>query len=159
MRGYDYSLPGAYFITICAHENRCVFGRVPTLDGAGQADVEYSPLGKIAFERLQDLERHYTNVRVDNWVIMPNHVHLLISITRQIPDVPSVSYCIPNVIGKFKVSVTREARKARLFSGALWQKSYHDHIVRGEEDYRAIWNYITGNPSKWQEDRFFRSEG
>ena len=150
---YDYSLPGSYFITICSHEKRCTFGAVRTLNEAGKADVVYSALGKIVQDSILDIETHYPNIRIDNWVIMPNHVHLLVSITHQVPGSSSID--IPNVVGKFKASVTRNAGRYHVCAQKVWQSSYYDHVVRNDDDYQMIWNYISGNPSRWQEDRLF----
>lgn len=154
LRGYDYSTPGAYFLTICTHEKRCLFGRIsPNLEGA-ETNVLLSPIGKIAGDCLIDLPSHYTNVSVDHWVIMPNHVHILLQIQEErSPDSPHCD--IPNIVGKYKASVTRRVGKELLFYEKLWQSSFFDHIVRNQDDYSRIWNYISGNPSRWLEDRLY----
>lgn len=152
---YDYSTPGAYFITICTHEKSCLFGRIlPGVDSV-DAYMQYSPIGEIARECLLDIASHYDNIKVDKWVIMPNHVHMLIQITERIEPQLTIRYDIPNVIGKYKAAVTRKVGKALIYSGKLWQSSYYDHIIRNQEDYLQIWQYISGNPSKWLDDCFF----
>ena len=109
--------------------------------------MEYSPLGKIARECLYSIEAHFPGVKLDNWIIMPNHIHILFQI---------VGYAdISNVVGKYKAAVTRTTGKASMHSGKLWQSSFYDHIIRNEIDYQQIWQYISGNPSKWLEDRFY----
>ena len=117
--------------------------------------VCYSPIGKIACECLQNVELHYDNVKIDNWVIMPNHIHILLQITERINPFPTKAYDVPNIIGKYKAAVTRAVGNAFMHSGKLWQTSFYDHIVRNDEDYKNIWQYIDGNPSKWLEDCFY----
>ena len=152
---YDYSTPGVYFITICTHNKECLFGQIAMSSIPGEVRITYSPIGKIAKSCLLDVETHYQNIKIDNWVIMPNHIHMLIRITERINPFPASAYDIPNVVGKFKASVTRHVGNAFMHSGKIWQTSFYDHIVRNENDYLSIWQYITGNPSKWLADQFY----
>ena len=154
LRSYDYSTPGAYFVTICTHGKRCLFGRIPPNAEGAEANVLLSAMGKIAKECLLDIPSHYTNISVDHWVIMPNHVHILIQIKEEAS--PRFPRCdIPNIVGKYKASVTRRVGKELLFHEKLWQSSYFDHVIRNREDYARIWNYISGNPSRWLEDTLY----
>ena len=154
LQNYDYSSPGVYFITICTNEKRCLLGRIPPNMEGAETNVLLLPIGKIAKECLIDIPSHYTNVTVDHWVIMPNHVHILIQIKEQ--RGPHSKDCdIPNIIGKYKASVTRRVGKELLFHEKLWQSSFFDHIVRNQNDYTRIWNYISGNPSRWLEDKLY----
>ena len=118
----------------------------------------YSRIGQIAKRCLLDIEAHYGNVKLDNWVIMPNHIHLLLRIVEQTDPTSAIRYDVPNVVGKYKAAVTRSVGNAFMHSGKLWQSSFHDHVVRSDDDYLKIWNYISGNPSKWLEDCFYCSE-
>ena len=151
---YDYATPGTYFITICTHNKQCIMGNIQQ-NNVGEAHIQHSPIGLIAKQCLLQIESHYDNVKIDNWVIMPNHIHLLISITERINPFPTMHHDIPNIIGKYKAAVTRCVGNAFMHSGKLWQTSFYDHIVRSDADYQQIWQYITGNPSKWLEDRFY----
>ena len=117
--------------------------------------MSYSAIGKIAKVCLLDIETHYENVKIDNWVIMPNHIHMLIQITERINPFPTKAFDISNVVGKYKASVTRAVGNAFMHSGKIWQSSFYDHIIRNEHDYLSIWEYISGNPSKWLDDQFF----
>lgn len=152
---YDYATPGAYFITICTHEKKCLFGKIVSVPNFGEPYMEYSPMGEIARKCLLDIESHYDNVKIDNWVIMPNHVHMLVQITERINPFPTIAFDISNVIGKYKAAVTRTVGNAFMHSGKVWQASFHDHVIRSEEDYLKIWQYIGENPSKWLEDRYY----
>ena len=153
--GYDYSAPGAYFITICTSGKQCLFGSIVPGELVGDAYMQYSQVGEIAKECLLKIESHYDNVSLDNWVIMPNHVHLLIRITERINPFPTITYDVPNIIGKYKSAVTRSVGNAFMHSEKLWQSSFYDHVIRNDEDYQSIWQYISGNPSKWLDDCFY----
>ena len=152
LRDYDYATPGAYFVTICSNNKQCIFGKVTSAEMVSEAFVQYSPIGEIAKECLLDIASHYENIRINQWVIMPNHIHILISIEE---CGVQKAYDISNVIGKYKAAVTRAVGNAFMHSGKIWQSSFYDHIVRDEHDYQQIWNYISGNPSKWGEDCFY----
>ena len=155
LKEYDYSTPGAYFVTICTHSKKCLFGKIVSGDYIGEAYLQYSPIGEIARRCLLDIESHYENVTLDNWVIMPNHIHILIRITERTNPFPTTNFDVPNIIGKYKASVSRAVGNAFMHSGKLWQSSFYDHIIRNDEDYRNIWQYISGNPSKWMDDCFY----
>ena len=155
LSGYDYSTPGAYFVTICTFGKRCIFGKIVSGELAGEASMLYSDLGKVARDCLLNIESHYDNIKIDHWVIMPNHVHILIRIEERINPFPTIAYDIPNVIGKYKSAVTRSVGNAFMHSEKLWQSSFYDHVIRNEEDYQSVWQYISGNPSKWAEDCFY----
>ena len=154
LRNYDYSVPGAYFVTVCSHNKRPLFGRI-AIDGNNEAIMQYSPIGTLAKQHLLDLPSHYENIKIDNWVVMPNHIHMLIRIEERINPFPTKVYDVPNIVGKYTAAVTRAVGNAFMHSGKLWQASFYDHIIRNEKDYQEIWQYIAGNPSKWLEDRFY----
>ena len=90
--------------------------------------MHLSALGEVVKNHLTAIESHYENVKIGNWVIMPNHVHLLVHIEERMNPFPTAAVNIPNIIGKFKAGVTRSIGGDK----PLWQKSYHDHIIRSE---------------------------
>ena len=151
---YDYAAPGAYFITICTQDRRCILSDVAV--GADSirpepADkpIALRPYGEIVDQAVRRIPEHYPHISVDNYVIMPNHIHILLQIhadkSGRILSAPTIS----TVIGQMK-------RWASRHSGTpLWQKSFHEHVIRNEEDYRQIWQYIDTNPAKWAEDRYY----
>ena len=156
LKEYDYTTPGAYFVTICSHEKQCVFGRITPGDHGDDARMLYSPIGKLAKACLLEIESHFQSIIIDNWIIMPNHIHMILRVGREAERIYAFPIAnISTAVGTFKAAVTRAARNACLHSGKLWQSSFYDHIIRNDEDYQAIWNYISGNPSKWLEDRFY----
>lgn len=154
LKEYDYSMPGVYFVTICSHNKKCIFGRVQSGNALNVARVILSRIGETAMQCLLDIESHYDNITLDNWVIMPNHIHMLIRIHQREHHCPTPNFDIPNVIGKFKAAVTRSIKSTVPSSPRIWQTSFYDHIVRNESDYRMIWQYISSNPDKWAADRF-----
>ncbi|MCL2353143.1 MAG: transposase [Defluviitaleaceae bacterium] len=151
LKEYDYSQYGYYFITICTKGKECLFGRV--VDG----EMRLNEMGCIADEEIRNIPNHYDDVSVDAYVVMPNHVHLIIHITERINPFPTKTRGIPNIIGKYKAGVTRAVGKGFIPSASpkpikLWQVSYHDHIIRNKKVYQKIYEYIKSNPLKWEED-------
>ena len=150
---FDYSAPGAYFIIICTRERRQIFGRIKN------GHMFLNDIGKIVNSEILRIESHYTNIRINKYIIMPNHIHMIIVIenTEGINPFPTIKFDIPNIVGKFKAGVTRLVGNAFMHSDKtnIWQRSYHDHIIRGETDYHKIWEYIDTNALKWEEDCFY----
>ena len=113
-------------------------------------------IGLICDKYINNINTIYENVSVDKYVIMPNHIHLLLSI-RDLPNgtsrTPSpTNSIVSKFISTFKTLVTKELGKS------IWQRSYHDHIIRGEKDYQKIWEYIDTNVIRWEKDCFYTSE-
>lgn len=145
LAGYDYSRGGAYFITICTHQRQSFFGTVV------DEEMRLSPLGQIANDDLATIPSHYQPIDVPVYIVMPNHVHAIITI-EEVANPPALGV----VVGNYKAGVTRKARR-RLsdVTVPLWQTSYHDHIIRNARSYEIIHNYILQNPVRWQKDTFF----
>lgn len=146
---HDYS-GGDYFVTICTLDKKCLFGKI--IDG----EMKFSKLGKFADDALRALAEHYKYVEVPLFVVMPNHVHAIICI-RERADAPG---CIPAirtalgvVVGGYKQSVTRFARRNNIEFN--WQSRYHDHIIRGSRDGNRIAAYIENNVARWAYDCYY----
>ena len=144
LKGYDYSRQGAYFVTICANKRQEIFGQI-VRDGLASPVIQLSDCGKIAENEATKITQHYDCVFVDCFVIMPNHVHLIINI---LDNMGSVSPKLGNIVGGYKSGVSR------LCGFPVWQRSYHDHIIRNEDEYNKIANYIKNNPSNWKDVKF-----
>ena len=138
--GFDYSSVHYYFITICADHHRCIFGSVNQLN----------TFGNIAKEDILQLEKHFDNIRIDKFVVMPNHVHMIVVIDHWKENVD-----IPTLVSLYKAGVTRKIRIHQP-NMTVWQRSFHDHVIRDQRSYEKIWNYIENNPLKWEEDCFYR---
>lgn len=147
---YDYRSPGAYFITICCEHRQPWLGRI---DNSGQYLSRY---GEISEREILSLSRRYAYVEVPKYVIMPNHLHLLVVIQDTIPIADRMS--VPHLIGVLKAKNTQACKAAGYPNQTLFQTSFYDHVVRTEQDYAEIWAYIDGNPQKWLEDRFYTAE-
>ncbi len=154
LKEYDYSSPGAYFITICVKNHRQLLSEVVG-QGLAPAVTNLTKYGKITEEQIHNLSHRYPSVTIDKYVIMPNHIHLLLSLHDA---AAGASPCptISDVICSFKSITTIHCRKNGLKDVQLFQSSFHDHIIHGEQDYLKIWEYIDNNPSTWENDIFYR---
>lgn len=152
LSNYDYSSSGYYFITICTANKQKFFGNIVGERNA-LPKIELSNYGKIVEKSINNISKCYDGVFVDKYVIMPNHLHLIIIIKYGNADMQSGSAMrsptISNIVGQMKSYVTKQA------GISIWQKSFYDHIIRDENDYLRIAEYIENNPAKWAEDKYF----
>ena len=152
LQNYDYSSPGSYFVTICTHERRCILSEIVVGDGVLDVpNVRLSPHGEIVAETLREMGKTYSWLSLDRYVIMPNHIHLLVQIGDNGPSrTPApTNELLPMLISTFKRFTNRKCGLQ------LWQRSYHERVIRNERDYQEIWEYIDTNPAKWAEDRYY----
>ncbi len=140
---YDYASPGAYFITICTSNRENLFWRGCRGDLRSPAKLPLSEIGKTVDSELQKLSSVYSAVKVDKYCIMPDHVHLIISISADECGRPQVAPTISRIVQQFKGAVTKQAGRT------VWQKSFYDHGIRNRQDYDEIWAYIDNNPRKY----------
>lgn len=115
---------------------------------ARPCEMHLSDIGIIVENGIKGIEQHYENVYVDNYVIMPNHIHLIIRIDNESGRamlVPTISH----IIQQFKGYVTKKAGKS------IWQNKFYDHIIRDDYDYMTRYQYIDENPIKWAEDKYY----
>ena len=150
---YNYSTPGAYFVTICTKEKQCILSRVV---GGGALDaphIQLSAFGTIV-EKYILSANNMVGIQVDKYVIMPNHIHLLLSVNTEHFEGTSRAPSPTNaVIPRFISTLKRFCHKDA--GTQLFQRSYHDHIIRSDVDYTKIWKYIDHNPARWKEDCFY----
>ena len=148
LQGDLYCQPGAYFITICADKHSCVFWTDSSANVAD--DLPLSATGMIAQQHIIDIPSHYDKVlSIDKYVVMPNHVHILFAIH---PDEILKSPDIRHVVRHYKSAVTHH------IGYSVWQKGFHDRIVRDMREYSAIWKYIDENPVKWIADEYYANQ-
>ena len=153
LKDYDYSLPGYYYVTICVDKGKSVLSTV----GQGLAPAEFvlrlTDIGTIAEEQLFELEKRFPYVRIEKYVIMPNHLHIIIEITGD----PILCYetkqpDLYEVIGSYKSITTRICNKKFDTPGAkLFQSSFYETVIRSEQGYYEAYQYIDGNPARWIE--------
>lgn len=146
---YDYSIPNAYFITICTKNRKNLFWTDTKAIVDRLQNIPLTSVGAIVQCSVVDIPRHYPMVSVDNFVVMPNHLHLLLQIHGGVGGRPIAAPTISMVINQTKGAVSKKA------GFSVWQKGFHDHVIRNERDYLEIWNYIDGNPGKWAEDMLY----
>ena len=144
---YDYGTPNAYFITICTDKRKNLFWENMGLPIAAPKEVRLSAYGSIVDRAITNISTYYPAISVDNYVIMPNHIHLLLQISSTGSGRPMVAPTVSTAIQQMKGIVSKQA------AFSVWQKSFYDHVIRGEQDYREIWEYIEGNPIRWEQDR------
>jgi len=149
---YDYSSAGAYFITICTQNRKCVLSCIV---GRGLAPAEslLTEHGKIAERQLLSLEERYPFVSIDQYVVMPNHIHFILLLdggTAGASPRPTVS----DVVCAYKSLTTRECKRNG-FAEKLFQTSFYEHIIRNHSDYTEIVEYIQQNPSRWSSDKLY----
>jgi REP element-mobilizing transposase RayT len=152
-RGFDYTSPGPYFVTICAEDRALRFGEV--VDHC----MMLNAAGEMVHGAWQEMAGRYPGLVLDAFVVMPNHMHGILILPGVGQRSPAVS--LSNMIGWFKVVTTRRYIKGvhdegwSPFDGRLWQHSFHDRIVRNDAEMERIWTYIANNPALWMEDMFY----
>jgi REP element-mobilizing transposase RayT len=151
LEGYDYSRVGCYYITICAIDKLPLFSRIHVGDiAAGGPFVELTTIGSIVKKYLENINLRYNDVTLSNYVIMPNHVHMIMTVRIGTPRAasPTKSY-IPAIINALKSLSSKECGKP------IWQRGYYDHIIRDDIDFGIKYEYIETNPVRWTDDMYF----
>ncbi len=166
LREYDYSQCGIYFVTICSYDNECPFGEIKNWE------MLQNEFGTIVQECWNDISVHFEYVELDEFIVMPNHVHGIIVIHEPVgrgevsspspskPPNPAVKTnrsshkaTLGKIVAYFKYQSTKKINSIRETSGnSLWQRNYYEHIIRNEKSFHAIGEYIRNNPLKWAED-------
>jgi len=165
LKGFNYSRNGYYFVTICTRDKECVLGDV--LDG----EMSLSPIGEIIAEEWQKTEQIRSNVSLDVWIVMPNHLHGIIIINNDVETHCHASLTQPdachaslhkNDINKFGPQKNNLASIIRGFKSAAtnrirasdydfaWQARFYDHVIRDERSLEQVRKYIIDNPLKWE---------
>jgi putative transposase len=158
LKEYDYSQAGAYFVTICAEHRECLFG-----DIVG-GEMRLNAIGHATMECWGALPQHFPHAELDEFVVMPNHVHGILVIvddgrgtacraptTEQFGN--PISGSLATIVRSFKSAVTKRINEMRDTQGAnAWQRNYYEHIIRNERELERIRTYIVGNPAMWDKD-------
>ena len=159
LKEYDYSTAGAYFVTICTHKRKRLFSSIIVGAIHESPENKLTQCGEIVQKIIESLPKRF-NVSIPKYVIMPNHIHMLIEIDDNVPNrairespLQNQRSIIDKLVGFLKMNVSNEIHKT--FDGEIWQRSFHDHIIRGKADYDKIWEYIDTNVLKWKNDCFY----
>ena len=181
LKGYDYSKNGIYFITICTKNRENIFGEITTTKIANnpvgahcmcpEPEIILNQYGKIVEEEIIRTTEIRENILINEYVIMPNHIHLLIEIADNKSDekqghmqcAPTVekfgkstSNSISTIVKLLKASITKKINILRNTEGLpVWQRNYHENIIRTEATYIKVSDYIRNNPLKWEDDMYF----
>ena len=152
----NYTEPGAYFVTLCTRDRRCVFGEV-TLDG-----LRPTPIGEIVCDEWRRSADLREEIELDAFVVMPNHLHGIVIITEDLPHnawahgrapLHRPARSLGAFVAGFKASATSRINHLSGTPGSpVWQRNYYEHVVRGDDDLARIREYITDNPGRWAED-------
>ncbi len=162
LQGYDYSQGGAYFVTMVSVLRQHLFGHV------NDGQMQLSPLGRIAHNEIERLPNYWNGmVSTDQFVVMPNHVHMIILLAGPVSDAQNADTGIADaqkrvptlgrVMNAYKGGVTRKARQNQIIDATAspWQSRYHDHIIRNEPDLNRIREYVLMNPARWTDDSLY----
>lgn len=186
LQNWDYGWNAPYFVTICTKNRECYFGDiVETQNLASPQKMQLSEIGEMAHKYWMEIPQHFPFVKLDAFVVMPNHVHGIIVIdkpddgrkpidgnnvveTQNFASLPSTSQTptsknkfgpqsknLASIIRGFKIGVTKNARQ--IHADFAWQSRFHDHIIRDKESFERIKSYIIKNPLKWTDDKFNNS--
>ncbi len=152
LQDYDYSQSGGYFVTLCVHQKMCYFGSI--IDGK----LQLNDVGRMIDYWWREIQNKYQTVVLDEYIIMPNHIHAIIFLD----DNPKmVAKSLSNIIQWFKTMTTNAYIHGVKESGwqryeqRLWQRSFYDHIIRSEEALNRIRQYILLNPENWLNDDLY----
>lgn len=147
--GYDYRQEGAYFVTLCTQDRKKILSRISVgtpVPGCPQEPcVELLWHGEVADKYIRQMDAFYEHLSVDQYIIMPDHIHLLIAIHDGHPGrgVPTRTSEIARFVGTFKRFCNKE------YGSNIWQSRYYDHVIRNQQDYNEVWEYIENSPTKW----------
>jgi len=160
LHGYDYSSQGSYFVTICTYQRNCLFGKI--LDGK----MRLNPFGRVTKDCWKQIPQHFPHVTLDEFIVMPNHLHGIITIQHAVTQPqsePSIEKTfdtmmkpggLSTIVRSFKSATTRNINILRgAFGIPVWQRNYYDHIIRDAIAYQRIKHYIRKNPLSWQTDQ------
>lgn len=158
LKNYDYSANGAYFITICTKNRKNLFWDKNLLVFVGEdsilppENIRLSAYGKIANQAIKAIPEHYPHIELLQYVVMPNHIHMILFIPCDSGRMISSPTSILTAVGQMKRHVSKKIGEA------IWQRSFHDHVIRDKNDYDKIAKYIHENPAVWQYDCFYTED-
>ncbi len=148
LESFDYGEVGCYFVTLCTQRRQALFQMEKPAVGNGLCAVP----NQIVHRWVAETQNKYKNIKIDKYVLMPDHLHFIVTIMER-----HAGRSLPDVMRFFKTMTTNEyirgVKQGHLpaFDGKLWQKSYYDHVIRNQQDYKEVWEYIENNPTKWMQ--------
>ena len=149
LENFDYSSSGVYFITICTSGRKNYFWENVGAIIDRPQNVELTPYGKIVDKAIQSISSVYPALLLESYVIMPNHIHILLCVCADEYGRPLVAPTISQVVKQLKGTVSKQV------GISIWQKSFYDHIIRNREDHEEHLRYIFENPMRWGCDELY----
>ncbi len=168
LKEYDYTLAGAYFVTVVTYNRQCLFVKI------AKNNVDLSDLGKIAQDCWLEIPEHFNDVQINPFIVMPNHIHGIINTVEQTNTIPNnacrgtiyrapttenfghpVEGSIPTIVRTYKAAVSRIAHR-KLHIRNIWQRNYYEHIIRDQDELEIISSYIQSNSENWTSDPEFK---
>jgi REP element-mobilizing transposase RayT len=156
LKEYDYTQIGAYFVTICTHQRQCLFGEI--IDGEMHPNLS----GQVVISRWRNIPHHFSSIKLDEFIVMPNHLHGIIIISdglrnqkgKALPLRGTDNGSLGAIVQNFKSISTRKINQINRSSGTpVWQRNYYEQIIHDEIALDNIKKYIITNPSHWKSDR------
>ena len=138
IENYDYSTPGAYFITVCVNDRKPILWNVE----AATCRPNLSKIGAVVETAILQIPEHYPAVSVDKYCVIPDHIHMILSINTDEDGRQVAAPTVSTIVGHMKRWVSMQ------IGYSIWQKSFIDRVIRNDQGYRAVWEYIENNPFK-----------
>ncbi len=153
LKNFDYNTTGAYFITLCTGGRQQILSRIVGVDVLGDPKNVQLPYGMIADKYIKQMNGFYENIAVDQYVIMPNHIHLILFVREDGSPRTSTPTRQTSFVSHFVSTFKRFSNKE--YGKNIWQRGFHDHVIRGRKDYEEIVKYISENPVRWYCDELY----
>lgn len=155
LKDYDYSQAGYYFITICTKDKKKLLSEIISYNSHDMPKSELTLIGNEIFNTINFMDKQYSGIKFDKYIIMPNHIHLIIILHgSQLASQENPQ--LHKIIGQLKSYTTKRYNDLNNTKNlVLWQRNYYEHIIRNEQEYKKIWQYIETNPLKWEEDKYY----
>jgi putative transposase len=151
LKEYDYSQPGEYFVTVCTYNHDCTLGEIV------EGEMRLNEIGKIVEECWRQISYHFINVELDQFVVMPNHLHGIIILNEQCRGEvtsPLQKPTLGKVLAYFKYQSTKSINVINATPGnRFWQRNYYEHIIRNDNELNNIRDYIQNNVLQWAFDK------
>jgi len=165
LQGYDYSQAGYYYITICIKNGHEILWENDDIVGAHSVrppnsnPCPLSDVGKTVKTAIENIPKVYANTNIDKYVIMPNHIHLILCINTgesgRVSDLNGRTLCAPTKATVSRIIKQCKGYVTKQIGYSIWHPRFYEEIIRNEESYKNIWHYIDNNPAKWAEDDYF----
>ncbi|MDD5488793.1 MAG: transposase [Candidatus Omnitrophica bacterium] len=160
LKNYDYTQQGAYYVTVCVNDRKCLFGDVRN------GEMVLNEFGTIVQNEWIKTSEMRENIDLDEFIVMPNHIHGIINIVGAHCNVPlhdrvekfgrSISNSIPTIIKLFKSTTTKQINQLRKTPRKpVWQRNFYEHVIRDGSGLNRIREYIINNPANWEKDEYY----